>query len=178
MDIKTELYTTLDKEAFSSLYKRYRPVLFRQFLVLLNSHEAVKDIIQEVFIRVWLKRDHIKPDASLKAYMYRIGHNLIIDHYRSVNREQRFADVHILYVGLNSSRDYELKEDKLQRLNKIIDKLPPKRKRVFELCKFEQKSYEEVSEILNISQATISDHIVKANSFIKMELNKDYNIAN
>lgn len=178
MNLNTEAYTTLDRDAFSSLYTEYKPVLFRQFLVLLNSREAVKDIIQEVFIRVWLRRDHIKPDASLKAYMYRIGHNLIVDHYRSVNREQRFADVHILYVGLNSARDNELKEDKLQRLNKIIDRLPPKRKRVFELCKFEQKSYEEVSEILNISQATISDHIVKANSFIRMELHKDFNNAN
>ena len=63
-------------------------------------------------------------------------------------------------------------EDKLCRLEVIIGKLPPKRKRIFELCKFEQKSYEEVSEILNVSPSTISDHIVKAHQFIKTELVK------
>ena len=63
-------------------------------------------------------------------------------------------------------------EDCLLKLEDVIDKLPPKRKQVFELCKFKQKSYEEAGEILNVSPSTISDHIVKANQFIRSELVK------
>lgn len=168
--LKTTVYNELDRESFCRLYKDYQQVLFKKLLLLLDSHEIVKDIVQEVFMKIWVRRKYIKVDASLKTYMYKIGHNMVVDHYRSLGRKQRSA--FISFSDNSTDADKMFLEDCLLKLEGVIDKLPPKRKRVFELCKFEQKSYEEVGEILNVSPSTISDHIVKANQFIKSELFK------
>ncbi|MGC4233708.1 MAG: sigma-70 family RNA polymerase sigma factor [Niabella sp.] len=170
MLLKTKVYNELDNESFCKLYKEYQQVLFKKLLLLLDAHEVVKDIVQEVFMKIWVRRKCFKADASLKTYMYRIGHNMIVDYYRSLGRKQRFA--FISFSISHADDDKIFLEDCLLKLEDVIDKLPPKRKQVFELCKFKQKSYEEAGEILNVSPSTISDHIVKANQFIKSELFK------
>lgn len=167
---KTSVCNRLDRDAFCTLYRDYQQVLFKKLLLFLDSREAVKDIVQEVFLKIWLRRKQIRMDASLKTYMFRIGHNMIMDYYRSLGRKQQFS--FLFFSDAQADEDKMFLEDKLSRLEVIIGKLPPKRKRIFELCKFEQKSYEEVSEILNVSPSTISDHIVKAHQFIKTELVK------
>lgn len=168
--LKTTVYNELDKESFCKLYKDYQQVLFKKLLLLLDYHEVVKDIVQEVFMKIWVRRKYIKADASLKTYMYKIGHNMIVDYYRSLGRKQRFS--FITFSDNHTDDDKMFVEDCLLKLEGVINKLPPKRKRVFELCKFEQKSYEEAGEILKVSPSTISDHIVKAKQFIKSELFK------
>lgn len=170
MLLKTTAYNGLDNESFCKLYKEYQQVLFKKLLLLLDAHEVVKDIVQEVFMKIWVRRKYFKADASLKTYMYRIGHNMIVDYYRSLGRKQRFA--FISFSITHTDDDKIFLEDCLLKLEDVIDKLPPKRKQVFELCKFKQKSYEEAGEILNVSPSTISDHIVKANQFIRSELVK------
>src|SRR5699024_12515688 len=122
--------------------------------------------------KVWLKREQIRMDGSLKAYMFKIGQNMIVDYYRNQNRQRRMASVQLLFLESDSQKEESKleKEERIIQMRKVINKLHPKRKKVFELCKFEEKSYEEVSMLLNISLSTISDHIVKAKSFIKTEL--------
>src|SRR5690606_23803061 len=122
------------------------------------------------FMKIWVRRKYIKAEGSLKMYMYKIGLNMIADHYRRLGTRHRWAARS--FFENSSYEDKIFHEERLLKLEGAIDKLPPKRKRVFQLCKFEQKSYEEVGEILKVSPSTISDHIVKANQFIRSELGK------
>ncbi|GAB3424360.1 RNA polymerase sigma factor [Niabella aquatica] len=168
--LKTNVYNELDRVSFCRLYKDYQQVLFRKLLLLIDSQEVVKDIVQDVFMKIWVRRKCIKADASLKTYMYRIGHNMIVDHYRSLGRKQRFAFT--TFSDNHTDNNTMFPEDCLVEIEEVVSKLPPKRKRVFELCKLEQKSYEEAGEILHVSPSTISDHIVKAKQFIRSELFK------
>lgn len=63
---KTNTCNKLDRDAFCTLYRDYQQVLFKKLLALPDSREAVKNIIQEVFLKIWLRRKQIKMDASLK----------------------------------------------------------------------------------------------------------------
>ena len=63
-----------------------------------------------------------------------------------------------------------IRKEKAGLVHKAIEELPPKRKEVFKLCKLEGKSYEEISQRMGISTSTITDHIVKANVFIRNKL--------
>lgn len=166
----------LDRKTFNALYYSYRQVLFKRFLLLLDSREAVEDIIQEVFMKVWLKRERIRIDgSSLRGYMFQIGHNLIVDYYRDLDRKRKVVAVQTLISepDLQMKENKSFQDEKLAQIREVIDQLPPKRKKVFELCKFENRSYEEVSAMLGISVSTISDHIVKAKRFIRSELNEE-----
>ena len=170
--------TKSDRDLFTCLYQEYRQVLFKKFLPLLNSPETVKDIIQEVFIRAWIKREVIKPESSLKGYMYKIGQNLIFDYYRQKSVMYQSAWLYLWQQEQEWPDENQVTtEDKVAKIEMIVSQLPPQRKRVFELCKYEQKRYQEVSNAMHISLSTISDHIVKAKSFIRSELVRDFRIA-
>ena len=165
--------TTLDHDTFKSIYETCQRAMYKKFLFLLGFPETAEDILQEVFLKTWQLRESISTEKSLKGYMSRIGHNLIMDHYRKQKREQGIVS---LYADFNYSIDQideecMFCEDKFSKLEGIINKLPPRRKQVFEMCKLERRSYEEVSELLCITPSTISDHIVKATQFIKLHWN-------
>lgn len=170
--------TKSDSDIFTCLYQEYRQVLFKKFLLLLNSPEVVKDIIQEVFVRAWIKRDVIKPESSLKGYMYKIGRNLIFDYYRQKSIIYQTSWTYLWQSEQEWPDDNQIStEDRVTKLEMIVNQLPPQRKRVFELCKYQQKSYQEVSQVLHISLSTISDHIVKAKNYIRTELDREFRIA-
>lgn len=169
---KTEIYAKLSRGDFSKLYNTHKEFLFNVLIGVGGSQELVEDIIHEIFLRVWLLREKIKPNASLRSYMFRIGQNLIVDYYRKINHERYFESTYSSWFDtsylINLDKIFE--EDKISKIKHAINKLPPKRKKVYELCKFEEKSYTEISELMCISPSTISDHVVKANRFIKAEV--------
>ncbi|HLR00569.1 MAG TPA: sigma-70 family RNA polymerase sigma factor [Sphingobacterium sp.] len=171
-DATTEMYVKLSRNDFSKLYNTHKEFLFKMLIGMGGSQELVEDIIHEVFLRIWLLREKIKPNASLRSYMFRIGQNLIVDYYRKIDNERYFESTYHSWFETSYliNLDKIFNEDKISKIKFIIDKLPPKRKKIYELCKFEEKSYTEVSELLCISLSTISDHMVKANRFIKAEL--------
>ncbi|WP_454879556.1 RNA polymerase sigma factor [Sphingobacterium detergens] len=167
------LQDVLDHDTFNLVYTTYQGALYKKFMFLLNFQETAEDILQDVFLKTWQLRDTIKTEKSLKSYLFQIGRNLIMDHYRRQKREQGFTLTYRNFINVVDQIDEEciFHEDKFSKLEGIINKLPPRRKQVFELCKFERRSYEEVSELLHISPSTISDHIVKAIQFIKVHWN-------
>ncbi len=161
----------LDRKTFNEIYSTYYQDLMKRFMFLIGSRERAEDIIQEVFLKVWQQRQQVNFELSLRAYMMRIGHNLIMDYYRHHKVEKQFESRYNKQKRRSFiDEDALFNEDKMSRIEEIVNKLPPKRKLIFQLCKFEEKSYKEVSELLNISEHTICDHIVKSKRFIKSEL--------
>ncbi len=154
-----------DKNAFSELYIRYKVRITVKLFQLLKIETLVEDTLQELFFRVWDKRETIDPDKSIANYLFRIATNISYDHFRSLAREEKVLTSKEIQLSSYSTDTYRKELD--EALYKLIDELPPQRKRVFLLCKFENKSYEEVSHLLGISVHAVKDHIVKANQFLK-----------
>lgn len=155
-----------DEQAFSQIYWKLSPLLYCRLLRVLNSRDVAEEIVQEVFIAVWNNRLNIDPEKCFQSYVYCIAANKCYDYFRNLSRNKLFhADM------IKRNRDIAVTEDsdeqKVSTLIHIISKLPPRRRYIFELCKLNGKSYAEVSSQLGISPSTISDHIVKANHFIK-----------
>ena len=68
--------------AFDQLFDRYSQRLYRFSKSLLKNHEDAEEIVQEVFFRIWEKRDDIDEKKSLQAFLFSIAYNLIIDKFR------------------------------------------------------------------------------------------------
>lgn len=159
-----------NEKAFEQLYHLYSLPIFKRLLRLVKQEEIAKELLQDVFLRIWEKRESIDPEKSFRAYLYTIAQNLVTDLFRRAAYDRKLLD-HLIQ---GSTALYDLPEDSSivnennAILQKAIDSLSPQRKKIFVLCKIEGKSYEEVSQLLGISPSTISDHIVKATKAIKL----------
>jgi len=165
--------------AFNRIYNLYSAALYINLLYLVKSEDTAKEILQDVFLKIWNKKEEIDPSRSFKSLLFRIGENLIYDYFRKVSRDQKLASE----FSRRSENAYTHIEEVLfckdtsEILHQAISELSPQRRQVFTLCKLEGKSYKEVSESLGISVSTISDHIVKATRSIKDYLGLNENVA-
>ncbi|RQP18919.1 MAG: sigma-70 family RNA polymerase sigma factor [Parapedobacter sp.] len=161
-----------DKTAFEQIYHLHKIALAANLLRILKSPEVVEDILQQLFMTLWETRQNIDPDRPIAAYLYRIGRNLATDIFRRALRDknlrlQLLPSIARSYTHIEESID---EEENKSLLYSVLDKLPPKRRQVFVLCKIENKSYRDVGEMLDISENTVNDHIREANKFIKKHL--------
>lgn len=162
-------------EAFDFFYRKHRGRIYANILKLVKSPDIAADILQEVFIKVWNNAPGIDINQSFEGYLVRIAQNSVYDFFRKAARQKKLEDKLITssLADIDSDADIELDlEESIKLLSKEIDLLPPKCKEVFQLCKLEGKSYEEVAQLLNISTATVNNHIVKATRILKSRLGK------
>jgi RNA polymerase sigma-70 factor (family 1) len=168
-----------ESHAFDLIYKHYSPKIYRNILRLAKDEKLAEELLQDVFMKIWEKRETLDVEVSFKSYLFRIAHNLVMDMFRRAAFDKNLL-AHLTAVSTelysNTDEITDLKDTRAL-LQEAIDALPPQRKKIYLLCKFEGKSYDEVSELLNISSSTISDHIVKATKSVKKHLSdKDYAI--
>lgn len=161
--------------AFEALYNKYKFHVATNLLRLVKSETVAEDLLHDLFIKIWENKQLIDPDQSFKSYLFRIAHNMVIDFFRKAARDQKLQQHILLNSSLIYSHIEEMLHDKEKRflLEKAMDELPPQCRLVFQLCKIEGRSYEEVSEMLQISTNTISKHLVKARKQIKALLLKE-----
>jgi RNA polymerase sigma-70 factor (family 1) len=168
-----------DKDAFSQLYRLYSERLYRNLLKLIKSEELAEEILQDVFVQLWEKRETIDIQYSFRSYLFRIGENRVYDFYRKVKRDQKL----FAYLKAAAAEHYThieealLRQENTRLLQEAINILPPQRRLIFDYCKMQGKSYAEVSELLGISTSTINDHIVKATRTIRQFIYAHQDIA-
>lgn len=154
-----------DQRAFTVLYDHYKANITSKLFALLKIDELVEDTLQELFYRVWEKRQSINPEQPIVGYLFRIAANLANDHFRKLARDRQLAASFKFLLTNETESSYQKEID--EALYKLIDQLPQQRKKVFLMCKFENRSYDEVSTQLGISVNAVKDHVVKANKFLK-----------
>ena len=158
-----------DEEAFVALYKKYHRKIYYTTLKMTQSDDVAQDVTQTVFIKIWETRATLNPNHNFDAYISVICRNVIFDLFRKATQEeivkkelQQFAE-----MSKYDEEDDDFDETYKILLDKAIAALPPQRRMVFEQCKLQEKTYDEVATSLNISRSTVQDHIVKANKFIR-----------
>lgn len=154
-----------DHKAFEEIYHLYKDRLIGNMLRMLQSRELVEEQVQELFLKIWNGRADIDPDKPFKAYLFRIAANMVNNIFREMSYDQRLRST---FLPIEEQIYSHVEEQLVLQENKIIldtllDRLPLQRRTVFKLCKLEGMSYREVSELLNISENTVNDHIRKAN---------------
>jgi RNA polymerase sigma-70 factor (family 1) len=155
--------------AFEKIYEAYGPRLFGNVLKLVKSEMVAKEILQDVFIKIWNHRSQIDTQQSFRSYLFRIAENKVYDFFRKAARDKKLQAQ--LLAAATEGYDHidRLISNKENNslLQQAINTLPPQRQQVFRLIKLDGKTYEEVSRQLGISTSTISDHIVKAGRSIR-----------
>lgn len=159
-----------DESALNLIYAKYWQPLFTSAYNFLKDKEACEDIIQEIFIKIWNKRESIEYTVSLKAYLYASVRYEVYRQVRAGNvRESIFENIAANMQTLSDQHILEHKE-LLSKINSIVDQLPQKCKEVYQLSRVEQLSHKEIAEKLNISTKTVENHMTKALKVLRTSL--------
>jgi RNA polymerase sigma-70 factor (ECF subfamily) len=161
-----------DSVAFEKIYYLYvERVYYFSLRYLNNSHDA-EEMVQEVFTKIWESRKNINVDLSFSGYLLTTTKNTIFNDYRKKVNHQAYCNHIITYLQKNiqSVEDEVVYNDLMDLLNKTIADLPPKRREIFKLSRFQGMPYKDISKKLSISEKTIETHMRLAIRDIKSVL--------
>lgn len=153
--------------AFKTLYYRHFDALYRFLRRQTSDDELARDFVQEAFCRVWKSRARLDPGQSIKSYLFRIAHNLVIDHRRKNLPPGDFMEVHTngeLICPADESFDFR------DRTEDVIKELPEPIRLVFTMNRFDDVKYSEIAEALDISVKTVEARMSKALSILREKL--------
>jgi RNA polymerase sigma-70 factor, ECF subfamily len=146
-----------DHDAFKELYFKYFQMLIRFAWFRVHSVDTAKELVQELFIRVWSSRKNLDPGKSIKAYLYRSLGNLIINHEKLKSSNNISLDnSDYLEPGKNENIDLQID------IRDAINSLPEKMKSVYMLSRYDGFSYDEIADICNISKKAVEKRMSKA----------------
>ena len=153
-----------NEKAFIQLYDTYKDVIYAYSLKLLKSKTNAEEILQDVFMKVWQKRETLDVSRSFKSYLYTIARNKCFDFLEKAANDTKLKEA-IFYQSQKSfsPTDLKLVESDFERIKKeAYDTLPPKRREIFELSRQEGMTYDEIGERLGISTSTVKTQMNKA----------------
>jgi RNA polymerase sigma-70 factor (ECF subfamily) len=166
-----------DNNAYTLLMNDYYKNLCGYANLFTKDPSKSEDIVQNIFVKIWIYRKKIDPNISIKKYLYKSVYNEFIDQYRKnksvISLEEKYLKVIDTIIDDNSLDIEKL----MMNVNREIDKLPEKCKRVFILNKKEGLTHNEIAEYLQISTKTVESHITRAFKILNQKLgNKIKNI--
>ena len=159
---ETELLLLLSKgsdEALKLIYERYWQQLFLSAYSILKDKEGCEDIIQEIFIQLWQRRETINITHSLEAYLFTATRYQVFHHIKkSHGRQELFENLEERF--LTQAPDIPLYVKDLQEgINIAVGNLPEKCREIYKLSRDEHLSYKAIADHLQISPKTVEKQL-------------------
>ena len=151
-----------DSKAYDFLMDFYYQSLCAYAQSLCHDHAMAEDIVQNVFVVIWVKRKKINPDFSIKSYLYKSVYNEFINQYRKNKPVIYLEKKYLEAIDMATEIEQEELQDLIRLMNAEIENLPSKCKEIFLLNKKEGLTHTEISEYLHISIKTVEGHITRA----------------
>ncbi|MBN2105530.1 RNA polymerase sigma-70 factor [bacterium] len=155
-----------DSEAFHVFYLRYYEPIYRFLWYRTHSTETAGDFTQEVFMRIWEKRETLDPQKSIRAYLYRIAYHLVIDYLKKRSSHETFIQKNTHQRNISFEAFSDLQMD----VYRVIDQFSEPVKTVFCMSRFEGFKYSEIAEICGVSVKTVEFRISKALELMRKKL--------
>lgn len=172
-----ELYFKLkegDERAFQTLFRKYYSAMCHFANQFLSDSELAEEIVQDMFVKIWEKRSVLNIETSVKHYFFRSVRNHCLNQIQHDKIRKQYASK-VLEAAQQEmdTGQYFLEVDLIQRIEKSIDALPPKRKEIFRLSREQGLKYKEIAETLDISVKTVEAQMGLALKYLREEL-KDF----
>lgn len=171
-----------DPQAFEEFHNRFYADMLRLTIMKIGDVEESYDLLQDLFIELWEKRESLSITNSLDAYMRNRLWFKIATYFRSKGFKQNHIKKFTEFLELQEKPPFDLHEvmeinlqyeEMINKVNEVITNMPEKMKAVFILSKEEQLSINSIAEKMNLSPKTVKNHLHAALKRIRSELN-DY----
>lgn len=148
-----------ESPALGELFNRHHAALYRYFIRMSGSATVSEDLTQEVFLRVLRKSDTWQRDARFTSWVYRIAHNAFIDHTRKSKWETAMPED--WNIAAPASRKLEEDEEHIL-LRRALMALPPDKRELLVLSRFQGLRYEQIGELLGVETNTVKVRVFRA----------------
>lgn len=171
-----------DKEAFRWLVKNYQKMVVKTCLGITHNMTDAEDIAQDVFLEVYRSAKDFRGEAKISTWLYRIAVNRSLNWMRAAKRRRFFDSIDAAFTGGknqnseisdHSSDQPDIKMGEQQRaelLHQAIDRLPEKQRVAFTLNKYDDLSYAEIAEVMELSLSSVESLIHRAKKNLQQQL--------
>jgi len=172
-------YQKGDKEALEVIFHRYKKPIFNYALRILSNRAEAEDIVSDIFITLFVKKESYRPQAKFSTWLYTVARNMCFTRLRQKRKffafwvkdkkEDEYHQMDIPDISLNPEKMTVEKENSLA-VQKALDKLPAIQKEVIILREYQGLSYQEISLILDCSLDKVKILIFRARENLKKQL--------
>ena len=174
-----QLIAAGDRQAFTILYQQHLQNVYKFVYFFTNSTEETNEIIQEVFVKMWEKREKLNNVESFRNYLLTAARNRVRHKIRHLQVHQRvFAELRRTkeYASENTANEVAYREY-YRVVKEAIDKLPPKRQLIFRMNIENGLSLDDIAEKLGISKSVVKNQLYKGLDFVRKYLAKHGEIS-
>lgn len=150
-----------DDKAFRLFYEKYQRPLYSFLMSKGVPSDQAEDLVQNAFLIIWEKRAGLEPGRSLRSFLFTIAYNRMLNYFRDRKNQSPEYAYTLHDTGRNPEENLSDRQT-LDAVQKALEKMPEKRRQVFELCYLQEFSYKEAAEILNVAAKTIENHMALA----------------
>jgi RNA polymerase sigma-70 factor (ECF subfamily) len=174
-----------DEEAFAEIVNRYRNAITNYLFRFLNDYEEAVDLAQETFVRVYFAVERYHTDYAFSTYIYRIATNLAISELRKRKRRKLISLTGLFQYENEEEREFQppdekplpdanlLEDERSRTIARAIEALPEKYRAPIILRDVEEKTYDEIAQILGLGMGTTKSRINRARGLLREKL-KNY----
>jgi RNA polymerase sigma-70 factor (ECF subfamily) len=157
------------KAAYQELFERYAPRIYQFSLSYLKNELDAEGLVQDVFLKIWERRDKLDSTKNIKAFIFKIAINSIYDLIRRRNIEHAFQD--FTRAQENSYTDTTwhtiIWDEMLMNLDELVKQMPEQRRKIFRMSREKGLSNDEIARELNLSKRTVENQLYRAIAFLK-----------
>ena len=175
-----------NQQAFVELINQYQESVLRTCMGFLHNNDDAQDITQDVFVEVFESIDKFRGDAKLSTWIYRIAVNKSLNYIRSNKRRAFFKNIESLFTGSNNNgfeiadnnaEPYEQMEinETATILKNAIESLSKNQQIAFTMHKYEDLSYKQIADIMDVSLSSVESLIHRAKVNLQKKLINYYN---
>lgn len=166
-----ELLRNGDEKIFEQVYKTHFKNLHAYAFSMLKNDAAAEEMVQNVFLKIWEKRQQLPAEIPLRAYLYRSVHNESLNYLKHQKIKSRYK-LHV--VSTANTHEHSVSKHAPSELEKklriALNELPEQCRTIFQMSRFEELKYREIAERLNISVKTVENQMGKALKLLRTKL--------
>ena len=163
-----------DVLSFDNIFKKYNRKVYYFALSYLKNKEEAEDTVQEVFINLWRHRDQINENFIFSRYLFKITYNATCKKFRKQASYKNQLEVVLQdFVIEDNSTSIDIEYNNLiETANLLIEKLPPRQKKIFRLSINDHLSAEQIAQKLNISKKTVENYLALTKTSLRKSLSE------
>lgn len=172
-DLLVQFISTGDADAFTELYNRYKDKLYNFAFKLTNCPDKSKDIVHNIFLKIWEKRDLLDGKVIFSSYLFMMIRNHSIDELRKWAKEKVMIDEiakRSNTIELNTPEENLIYRELDGNINLAIERLPARQKQILELHLLGRLKHQEVANQLNLSISTVENTFGRSMASIRRQL--------
>ena len=161
------MYNLQNPSYFEQVFKDHWELMYQSAYRKIPDQNVVEDILQEIFIDIWQRRESLEIKMSIKGYLMTAVKYQVMKHFDSIEKNKVIAISELPEIYEEEVLEFD---ELFEQIEMAMDALPPKSKLIFKLSRIEGYSVEEIASKLNLSQQTVHNQISKSLKIMRGEL--------